>query len=744
MATHFWEDFMAFLRTHWKTLFPRLLALGFGMAAAICYFFWMLHSSITSPLEAASTLLYLSFFFSFPAYWLLFRFSFPSLENYNLKTRWLLLEGSLLFGIVLSLAIPLPLPTLPVAGSLEVIATGEKNFASKASEVWVTSLSYTNGTQVSFSEFTLGEGWELRENSIASFQGEDQPTTLSWRGYATENMKLVLLAHPWSGIVDVRWNGQSQRIDLYADPATSKQIDLTVQPVLPRLRYRLLYFITSGITLGLLLFAISAWLVGRKNNTSIPAQVTTNRFSWLWYAIPMIVVSLIYLIAYWPGVMTNDSNDQWNQVFTGNFNGWHPAFHTFNIWLLTRIWASPAIVAMAQILATSLVIAWGIAELRRNGTSIWASWGTVSMFCLIPIYPQMMITLWKDVAYSVSMLALSILALKIVFSDGKWLNTKSAWVKLGIVSALVALYRHNGPPVAFGFVIIAGVYYRSYWKKLLMGLILGIGLWQLITGPVYDHFKVIKSKEDIIPAISFYGIAAHIVDDPTILSYKNEHYLIRLLPLKGWGLYDCHSATTMSFSPLFSKEAYLQVDDRLLGTYVELTQEKPFITINHVLCATSYLWKIESEPGQYYLGTVTYRNGIEMLQEENIKSFGYNLLYFASTIHRTPIPDVRDFINSWSASLYDETSGTLSRPALYLYLMAFAVVVYSLRNRSFAMSLVAVPSLIQTGIMFVASLNSELRYQYPIFLAGLLFFLPLITCMNSSNGSKNSKETLCN
>lgn len=244
-------------------------------------------------------------------------------------------------------------------------------------------------------------------------------------------------------------------------------------------------------------------LTNLKSQTQHTEYSAASRFTWLRYTVPIIVTFSVYLLAHWPGVMTNDSIDQWNQVFTGVFNGWHPAFHTFNIWFLTRISASPAIVAFAQIIATSCVIAWGLDELRKNGASAWAIWSTVILFCLLPLYPQITITLWKDVAYSVSVLALSILALKMVFSHGIWLATKSAWIKLGIVAALVALHRHNGPPVAFSFLIIAGLYYRFYWKQLLKALVLGVGLWIFVTGPVYKYFKVVDVKQDIIHDVAF-------------------------------------------------------------------------------------------------------------------------------------------------------------------------------------------------------------------------------------------------
>ncbi len=511
-------------------------------------------------------------------------------------------------------------------------------------------------------------------------------------------------------------------------------------PQINTLYIRIIVIVLTAIVLGLLLFLLSVLLIAVIEKKMASHELSDrlfktyiSRWEWIFCTIPTILIWSIYLIAYWPGIMTNDSNDQWNQVFTGNFNDWHPAFHTINLWLLTRVWASPAIVVFAQITVTSLVIAWGIIELRKNGASTWAGRATVILFCLLPVYPQMTITLLKDVAYSVSILALSILALKIVFSQGTWLTTKSAWAKLGIVSALVALYRHNGPPVAFGFLLIAGIYYRSYWKPLLKGLILGVALFVLVTGPIYEYFKVVKAKEDMIKDVAFFGVAAHVVNDPTIRLDKNNHYLTKIMPLKGWRLYDCHSATFLIYSSWYHTPLFDQYKDRLPNSYIELTKENPSVTLDHILCITSYLWRIKGETGKYYVSTLIYQGVTKEHQEQIIRIYGYNLQYFSATIPHTTIPKVHDFINSATASIYNRTSGMLWRPALFLYLMLFAIIIYSIKVRSFAMSLLAVPSLIQTGIMFVLSLNSELRYQYPIFLVGLLVFLPLITCTTREN-----------
>jgi uncharacterized membrane protein len=59
--------------------------------------------------------------------------------------------------------------------------------------------------------------------------------------------------------------------------------------------------------------------------------------------------------------------------------------------------------------------------------------------------------------------------------------------------------------------------------------------------------------------------------------------------------------------------------------------------------------------------------------------------------------------------------------------MLFSIGLYSFRASSASMLLVAVPSLIQSAVMFAVAMTPELRYQYAVMLVGALVFLPLLT-----------------
>jgi hypothetical protein len=68
--------------------------------------------------------------------------------------------------------------------------------------------------------------------------------------------------------------------------------------------------------------------------------------------------------------MISDSFDQWNQMVTGAVNNHHPAFHTFYMWLITRIYYSPATIAIFQIILFSLVISYGLGILVNKESAI--------------------------------------------------------------------------------------------------------------------------------------------------------------------------------------------------------------------------------------------------------------------------------------------------------------------------------------------------------------------------------------
>jgi hypothetical protein len=711
------------------------LSILLGVPIGITYYLFLLEDIPLAGVKGVLSLLYLSMLFSGLIYLLLFILILPRLSKFSPRAKALWLTGSLLAGMWLAIAIPLPIPPTMslITHTLEVIATGQKDPRSQGSEVWVTGLYLTDGNKLDITNFTLGDGWIVRDGVIVSFQY--QPAILSWKGAVDGNLRLTLVAHPWSGFAKIILDGSSQELNLYSDPGTSKEISFQLSPTPPWYYYLLTSF-CCGVIFMLLVscfFVILNKKIDRKRQSlqksSNKLSIIPPRWKWLLYALPLFIVYIFYLLIYWPGLMSPDSLDQWNQLSTGIFNDWHPVFHTFFEWALTRVWGSPASIALFQIIAMASLVGWGLAEFEKMGTPSWANWITVGIFMVLPDFPVMTSTLWKDVAYSLSILLLSILALKIVFSKGKWLEGKFSWIMVGGAAALVALFRHNGPPVAFGFLILAIVFYPSFWKKWLGALVFGVGLWLMVTGPFYSILGVTKIQEGgtILPAISLFGIEAQVNQDASILNNVESSYLKEILPTSEWSNYTCDLATVIAFNPELSTDSYNKYKGRLINTFLQLTREHPHTTLNHILCATSYIWRV-TQSNDHYSGSMNNNAGSAAWAMNFVKDNGFNPNNFINTYHNTAFPQIRDFVNNtYRPFISNLTHNILSRPAIYLYLMLFSIGLYSFRASSASMLLVAVPSLIQSAVMFAVAMTPELRYQYAVMLVGALVFLPLLT-----------------
>ena len=484
---------------------------------------------------------------------------------------------------------------------------------------------------------------------------------------------------------------------------------------------KVIFLGSSGIAIGLLLFVAIIFLAGRRTSPySLPAQDEMTKqqgeggysslqtaekgkkLRWLVYALPMISVWVVYLLAFWPGMMSADSMDQWGQMLTGQYVDHHPAFHTFTIWLLTRIYPSPAVVALAQIIALGLVAGAILAYFEKLGVRRWMLWLAVLLFAVTPVNGTMVNTLWKDIPYSTALLGFTFLVFKLVQTKGQWISQKWSWFILGITSALVMLIRYNGPPIILGvFVLLIAFFYRQ-WKPLMISAALAAGLFFGIRGPVFQLVHVAPSSDLVDWTTSLYKItmqsspgtaSAAVIDemspinlnwDCSILTKVNQAYQAEL-PI-----------TNVSFS----QEA------------VNLVAHIPNLLIYNYRCLRSLVWVIW-DPN----GLVLNASHVQVLDDPN--PFGI--------VPDSKIPAMRDAIAEFVVNTSSNTgiNWLVWRPALYLYVFLFIIAIQAARNRNPLLLLATAPILLQSIGSTMILINPNFRYHYAAYLMAFIFW-PLL------------------
>jgi hypothetical protein len=648
-----------------------------------------------------------------PVRWLVARVLVPGLRAYSWKGRSAWLVGSLAGALFLCMTIPVK-PLRPREVHLELTALGEKNPSSQGSEVWVHGLlSSANGHPVSLQPERIAGQWKAQEEALLS-EGTP-PATLRWVGSIDQDAQLVLTQHAWSGSVSITLNGETQRVDLYS--ATPGRWVLPVRPpVAPAFTegwiLRRLSRLSEIVCIALLLLLAGVGLSAWPGPATEGREAESSRWSWLAPAAVCAAVWSVFLLAFWPGLLSIDSVVQWAQMSTGQLNNGHPALHTMMIWLVTRAWYSPAAVALCQVLALALTFGLALRELGRWGVPTWARWVATILFALSPANTALSITLWKDIAYSITLLALSTLLLALARTRGEALRSKAFLAGLTGLLALAMLLRHNGIPVAVLLMGLLAISVPRGLRRRVGVVALGcLGAFVLVTGPFYRALGVAPMPRAFAYSQVFHQIGAIVHAAPDSLAKEDRELLESMQPMKIWR--DDYTKFCVN-SLIYSGQLNWNVFDEspepgraLVRLWLKLVPDHVPTLIEHQLGASSLIWRIQQdEQGYSYLYQFDVPPNNAGLKRES----------------RWPRAE-RVLMRWLDATARPEVMVWFWRPALLLYLSLFCALIAAVRLRQGWVVLGILPAVLNSAVLMGLSLAQDFRYQYPMHVAGLVGLL---------------------
>ena len=235
-----------------------------------------------------------------------------------------------------------------------------------------------------------------------------------------------------------------------------------------------------------------------------------------------------------------------------------PPVHTLNLWLLSRIWPSPAIVALVQIASLALVSGIWFYLLRKYGTPRGVTLALAIPLAILPPGCMLVITLWKDVAYSIAVVALSAILFEIFDHSGRLatptrrLATARRCRRPGCV---VPLQRHPrraglpGRPAYFLSLYLA----TGIIRRAVSGLC-GMGNQWPANPPLGVDTT---GSRQVSSGLVIHPIAAHLYFG-TPLTQQEEQMLSQIRPLNDFWSYHCYSINPTTFSPSFNHTIAVQ------------------------------------------------------------------------------------------------------------------------------------------------------------------------------------------
>jgi hypothetical protein len=435
----------------------------------------------------------------------------------------------------------------------------------------------------------------------------------------------------------------------------------------------------------------------------------------LFYSLPSIVTSIVFLIAFYPGIMTNDSFNQWMQAHSGKLYNWHPVPHTLFIFLVTSFWDSPAAIALSQAVIASIVIGYMFFSFEKLGIRRKYLIILSILYGINPVNAVMQVSIWKDVLYNSSLILLTVYLANILWAKGNWITNRGNNFAFIFTSSVLVLFRHNGIIAFTGTLLLAFILLKEYRNSFILIFLTVAAVYVVVKGPVYNYLKVMPGTPNEAFAIPTQQIAA-VVKNKGNITEQQKKRINKIMPLQVMAEnYHPYSVDLLKFHKQFNRKEIEKDKAGFLRLWFQLCLQNPEIAKKAFLNQTSLVWQVKQPGGRGYTYTVNrkvVKNHYKIrnvVLSPGITSLGNKLLDFTER---------KD--NKW----------LFWRPALPLYaILIFSLAALLRTNRTTLLLLT--PILLNVLSILIAIPAQDYRYLHANNAVAVIVFLFFLLSMKN-------------
>ncbi|WNS42738.1 DUF6020 family protein [Paenibacillus sp. MMS20-IR301] len=461
----------------------------------------------------------------------------------------------------------------------------------------------------------------------------------------------------------------------------------------------------------------------QKNILHKDRSFTSNKlFLWIQLFALMMVVWGLYLIAFNPANISPDSISQWKEALgIEQLSDWHPAFHTLVIKMIVSIYPSPVSVALFQMCFAAAVISSFLVLLVNCGMpKKWAFIGAF-LFAVVPNNGSNIVTLWKDIPYTISLLWLTLVFARLVVRKNNFSANILNLISLTGALSCVYLFRHNGV-IPFVMAIIALFIWVILKKdyKIIISLVVAVILVAGIKGPIYSAYKVIPNPAGVQYSAPVHGIASVIYHDGD-LSSITSNFMEDIMPLEEWKrLYTPYSADPYIFDNQYEyiNKLSQKSTKEILSMYLSTLVKNPMVVISDRLAGLNLIWDV-TQPADAYNNK--YSNGVYENDMGLVRHPNSLTSFFTAILDRASQNDMLNII-FWRGGLY-----------MILFLL---LIYYCFIRKMNNMYLVFLPLVANVLSLSVSMAWQDYRYIYFEFF--IFFFLLGFIIYNNDQTAENA------
>ena len=424
----------------------------------------------------------------------------------------------------------------------------------------------------------------------------------------------------------------------------------------------------------------------------------------------ILIVFGIALLGFYPAIMTSDCVDQMGQAETGNYRASHPIFHTAIIGNIAKIFGTVSASAIFQIIVFAIIWTWGCKILRsENSTFKYKLIQCIITFIvvIIPLNFMYAITLWKDILYTYSFLALIICVYNFIRKDYKVnildiILTSLALVVSFVMFALILIINF----IKQRRIKISSLFIISF---LIMYILAGIPGKVLVKSNSSSGTNVFGAFNG-----TMYHAMGAILNTDVEIDEEDKEFLNSILELNEWKeCYNAYTAANIHYNPDIHYDVCSTKEnlDKFKSIFIKYAKKEPKAVVMHFIKLNSINWSIKEYAP---MNNVVVTNA--WISEMS------NGKYDTKPVSKTINNILRNYINyTWGNRILYEI---IYRPAVPLYASIILIIILVVKNKKIDYALIELPMLLNLGTYIFIFVSQDQRYFYPNFIT--LYFVILL------------------
>ncbi|MEU6480946.1 hypothetical protein ABZ858_29515 [Streptomyces sp. NPDC047017] len=403
------------------------------------------------------------------------------------------------------------------------------------------------------------------------------------------------------------------------------------------------------------------------------------------------ILFLLWWAAFFPGALSYDSITYIWHVTTGPWESNHSVVYDSLVWVTLNTTGDVWLLTLAQIVATSAVLAYCSVALREWGVrQRWAAVAAV-VPALAPPLAVFVIFVWKDVPFVIGGILAFGAAARLAARRARGRQAVRDRVFYRTVGLLflgflmLAVFRNNGLLVAVVAAPILLIALPSMRKWILAATAVPVMIMMLLSTVVYPAAGIKTPPKDAVYAFFYADIAVAYKEHPGYFTKADKKLMADVAPLSHWGgrAGNCYDADWAMEPPMNRTEAARR-NDELMALWTRVLKRTPDLVIGARVCRAHIAWSVFPGPKSLKGDTLlsdpkTSKTLFSYLEwNDDIKHSKYVPKLKIRPLSQ-PLHQVADF--SWRAFKVPQLQWLFFRGATWCYATYLIVLLYRRRAR---------------------------------------------------------------